>query len=234
LWLAQATLDIPAFPKIGIPMALRFCLLATLFTVLLAGCQSGPEGNGNVEDQNPGGDTESEAWATKMYGDARVYYFVKQGARGVKGASQKEIRYTLINRTHSLYRGLPDSQLRADEYYISNADMMDVLNGLRKKCEFFELSREIGSRDPFALAQSQPYSQTERFIAVEIIKDGVVNCAYMPRQPINDEILKVLSPEEKERLRRFSDAQDVIVFYTRYALPRGTSSTGRPAKIDRR
>lgn len=214
-------------------MTARLALfLATL--MLLAGCASVPDSNGGTDTpSNPDADTEAPEWATRMFGDARVYYLVKQGAKGVAGASQKEIRYTLINRTHSLYRGLPDNQLRSDEYYISNADMMDLLNGLSKKCQFFDLAREIGSRDPFALAQAQPYGQTERFIAVEIIKNGVVNCAYFPRQPINDAVLQTLNDQEKQRLRHFGSAQEIVVFYTRYALPRGTSSTGRAPDIRR-
>jgi hypothetical protein len=132
-------------------MLYRSWILAALLLLTLAGCAStgGTTDNGGGDEPvDPTSDTETEAWATKMYGDARVYYYVKQGAQGVAGAAQKEVRYTLINKTHSLYRGLPDNQLRADEYYISNADMMDMLNGLRKKCSFFEISREIGSRDP--------------------------------------------------------------------------------------
>ena len=217
-------------------MLYRSLILLALLTVSLAGCAStGTTSNGGGEAPavDASGDTETEAWATKMYGDARVFYFVKQGAQGVAGASQKEIRYTLINKTHSLYRGLPDNQLKAEEYYISNADMMDVLNGLRKKCDFFDLSREIGSRDPFAVAKSQAYTQTERFIAVEIIKDGVVNCAYLPRQPINDSVLASLNDEQKAYLRHFTDAQNIVVFYTRYALPRGTSGTGGGPNIRR-
>ncbi len=216
-------------------MLRRVLMLLALFSLTLAGCAStgGTTDNGGNEPVDPANDTETDAWATKMYGDARVFYFVKQGAQGVAGASQKEIRYTLINKTHSLYRGLPDNQLKPEEYYISNADMMDVLNGLRKKCDFFEISREIGSRDPFKLAQAQPYTQTERFIAVEIIKDGVVNCAYLPRQPINDAVLASLNDEQKTYLRHFTDAQNIVVFYTRYALPRGTSSTGSGPNIRR-
>ena len=216
-------------------MLYRSWILAALLLLSLAGCASdgGSSTDGGGESADPVEETETEAWATKMYGDARVFYYVKQGAQGVAGAAQKEVRYTLINKTHSLYRGLPDNQLRADEYYISNADMMDMLNGLRKKCAFFDQAREIGSRDAFKLAQSQPYTQTERFIAVEIIKEGVVNCAYFPRQPINDAVLASLNEQEKERLRHFSSAQEIVVFYTRYALPRGTSSTGSGPNIRR-
>lgn len=214
-------------------MAVRMLTLLGLTLLLLAGCASTGPVSDNGGETPAGEDTETKEWANQMYGDARVFYYVKQGAQGVAGASQKEIRYTLINRTHSLYRGLPDNQLRADEYYISNADMMDMLNGLRKKCAFFDQAREIGSRDAFKLAQSQPYTQTERFIAVEIIKEGVVNCAYFPRQPINDAVLASLNEQEKERLRHFSSAQEIVVFYTRYALPRGTSSTGSGPNIRR-
>jgi hypothetical protein len=217
-------------------MLYRAWILSALLLLLLAGCATeGPSSNGGSEPVDSSGDTETEAWATRMYGDARVFYYVKPGAQGVtdKTQPQKELRYTLINKTHSLYRGLPDNQLKPEEYYISNADMMDVLNGLRKKCAFFELSREIGSRDPFAVAKAQSYTQTERFIAVEIIKDGVVNCAYFPRQPITDAILASLNDDQKAYLRHFTDAQNIIVFYTRYALPRGTSSTGNGPSMRR-
>ena len=211
-------------------MPVRFFLLLCSLTLLCASCAStgSPTTTDGTSEPVETSETEKPEWAEKHIGDVRVFYFVKAGARGASGVenneNQKEVRITLINRTHSLYRGMSDNKLAKEEYYLTNADTHDLLVILRDKTAFFDsgVSSNIGNRDPIKRAMAD--EKVDRIIAVERIVDGKADCSYLsrPREQY------VVNPTEIERNRykRFNEAQEWVLRYSRWALPRGTSGDG--------
>lgn len=209
-------------------MHCRF-LLVLIFPALLCGaCSSTSEPGDGPRAADPSSDTETIDWADRNIGDVRIFYYVKPGARGASGVEhnedQKEVRITLINRTHSLYRGMPDSRLAREEFYLSNADAHDLLVILQDKVRFFErnMAVNIGNSDPVKKVKAD--SRADRMIAVEIIRDGKVDCSYLMRP--REQYVVNPSEADKTRYRRFNDAQEWVLRYSRWALPRGGAGEG--------
>lgn len=209
-------------------MSYRTLLLLLSFPLLLSACVAASEPGAAPRGGEALADTETREWADKNIGDVRIFYYVKPGARGASGVDQnedqKEVRITLINRTHSLYRGLPDSRLAREEFYLSNADAHDLLVILQDKVRFFErnMAVNIGNSDPVKKAKAD--SRVDRIIAVEIIRDGKVDCSYLSRP--REQYIVNPGEAEKTRYRRFNEAQEWVLRYSRWALPRGGAGEG--------
>ncbi len=205
--------------------ALSFLLVVA---ALLGACAStGPAVN------NPDSQEDREKLARARIGDVRVFYFIKpsQGGAGVDGETkpQREVRTTLISHGHTLYTGMPDSQLKDDEYYIWNEYAHDLLVALRDDVRFFEApgAVNIGDQDPVRRALNDP--AVERVIAVEVIRDGKVSCSYLARNWVRPG--ESLNNEQKTRYLKFNRAQELVVYCIRHALPRGTAARGDGGNI---
>lgn len=212
-------------------MLSRLFIAASLIAVMtLCACASTGGGGGTTTptETNP---EDTEKLALQKIGNVRVFYYVKAGTvgggsghSGVPTSTQKEIRTTLINKGHAMYEGMPDNQMKEDEYYLWSADMHDLLVVLRDQVKFFESpgAVNIGERDAIARASSDP--SVDRMIAVEVIRDGKVACSYLARNWVAGGA--TLTDEQKTRYKKYNEAQEFILRCIRNALPRGTARPG--------
>jgi hypothetical protein len=102
-----------------------------LLVLLVAACESTPKSNDNGIDETAEQD-QLEQQAYEATGDVRVFYYVKgmqleSAFRKGDMVSQEELRHTLLNKSHSFYRGVPDHQMRPEERLLYNSDMYDLL-----------------------------------------------------------------------------------------------------------
>ena len=210
-------------------------LLAVLIVTLGACATTG--GGGGVDNPTPTTSGEDpEEFARKKIGDVRVFYYVKPGTvgggsghAGVPTSTQKEIRTTLISNKHSLYAGMPDNQLKDDEYYIWNVDMHDLLVVLRDQVRFFEApgAINIGDEDPINRAKNDP--TVDRMISVEVLRDGKVACSYLARNWVEGG--RQLDADQKVRYGKYNQAQELVLRCIRNALPRGTANRGEGGNL---
>ncbi|MDC1142478.1 hypothetical protein OAU50_05265 [Planctomycetota bacterium] len=202
-----------------LPLAIAFVVLA--LAVSLTGCtttQKTPTPFKGIEDP-----VKLEKAVHEYIGDVSVHYYVKRmSVEGTRGdtVEQKESHFTLVNRDHTFYQNQPEHEIAAHVFFLSNADMYNLLTVLKHKAAFFDSGNSINilADDPVARANSEP--STTRIIAVEQIHDGKVDTSYFNRRSMEHEI-------DKDRARRFNYAQDYILEAVRQADPRGSSGAGK-------
>jgi hypothetical protein len=207
-----------------------------IFILLLAACESTPKSNdeGTVDETATQDELESQAY--EVTGDVRVFYYVKDmllDSAFKKGETvpQEELRHTLLNKSHSFYRGVPDHEMRSEERLLYNSDMYDLLK-IFKALGFFEKghSENIFGDDPIARADNQ--SSTTRILAVEVIKDGKVNTSYFARRAGENIMTDDKSDEEIRRAKCFNECQAVFMQAIAGALPKGDAGYGGGNKDD--
>ncbi|MCC6575240.1 MAG: hypothetical protein IT462_15795 [Planctomycetes bacterium] len=205
-----------------------------LTMTLLGACASA--GGGTTQPTDTGDPEQQEKLALDKIGSVRVFYYVKGGTigggsghSGVPTATQKEIRTTLINKGHAMYEGMPDNQLKEEEYYLWSVDMHDLLVVLRDQVKFFESpgAVNIGEKDPIARATNDP--SVDRMIAVEVMREGKVACSYLARNWVAGGA--VLDSDQKARYKKYNEAQEFILRCIRNALPRGTARPGEGGNV---
>ena len=203
-------------------MTTRISILIGLFALLLAACSSNTQRPTAKVELDPG--VDQEEWARERIGDVRVYYFIKEylaksSMHEGQMVKQKEFTRVLINKGHSFYFGVPDYKLRDEEFFIEDSSMYNLLVVLRDQTGIFErgFAVNIGDQDPIKRAKRE--ARTTRVIAVEQIKDGKVNMSYFAR--IEGEL-----ETNKERVRRFNEAQALLREAIGNALPKGTARIG--------
>ncbi|MCA8919951.1 MAG: hypothetical protein KDB32_12795 [Planctomycetes bacterium] len=202
-------------------------LILVLLTLLLSACASGggssdgavTDGGGEIDPNSDADTLEQQAY--EVTGDVRVFWYVKSAllpGAGGRDVEQKEQRSTLINRNHSFYRGMPESQMRDEERFLMNADMYDLLIAL-KAIGFFDKGSAVNvlSDEPIERADREP--QTSRIIAVQQIKDGKVNTSYFARRIGESEL-------DPDRAKIFNQCQAVVMQAIAGSLPRGNADYG--------
>lgn len=197
-------------------------LLACLSLLLLAACTTG---TGETYDPPPGELDEIERMAYERTGDVRVYFYIKPRAilrtagENSRVVEQREVRYVLVNKGHSFYRGEPDYRMAKEERLLYNNEMHDLLVVLRDQFGFFRRGNSVNilNDDPFARADREP--NTGRMIAVQQIIDGKVNTSYFSRR-LNEEAI------DAGRAKSFNDCQAIVMEVVAKAIPRGTAGQG--------
>jgi hypothetical protein len=194
-----------------------FWILA--FALLITAC--GTSGGSNPPPVVDGDFAEVEDFAYNQTGDIRVYYYIKPGeaigARSQGVSRQSRQLHILINRSHSMYVGEPESRMLPGERFMYNADIYDLLMVMRDELGFFDrgMAVNIGSQDPIERADRE--RDTSRMIAVEQIKDGNVNTSYFAIS---------FEEESRRRFERFEKTQELIIHVIGTALPRGQAGHG--------
>jgi hypothetical protein len=201
--------------------------LSLIFVLLLAACEStGPKDNSVDDGIDPLAEQDAlELQAYDVTGDVRVFYYVKdmmvESARK-KGemVGQDEIRHTLLNKSHSFYRGVPDHQMKKEERFLHNTDTYDLLK-IFKELGFFAKGHSVNifADDPIERADNE--SSTTRVIAVEVIKDGKVNTSYFARHTGENLIDENADEITRARSIAFNECQAVFMQAVSGALPRG-------------
>lgn len=204
-------------------------MIAGFFLCACATQDTAPVAGGGEDAIDAGADNEAlEEQAYEITGDVRVYYYVKEmmiDSAHKKGnmIEQKEMRHTLINKSHSFYLGMPDHEMAREERLLYNSDMYDLLK-IFKELRFFDRGNSVNilGDDPIARADSEP--NTMRIIAVEVIKDDKVNTSYFARRIGENTVDK--GSAAYERSTAFNECQAVLMQAVAGALPRGNVGYG--------
>lgn len=210
-----------------------FALLTLL--LLVAGCATGSAGGGGGYDEMPNAtDDEREKIAFDRTGDVWAYYYVKRAQlpsahREGTYVEQPEQLYVLVNKSHSMYQGLPDHRMKKEERFVWNADMYNFLVVLRDQMGFFKKGNSVNILDEDPIKRADREGKTTRIIAIRQIKNGKVNTSYFARR--DDEHLL-----DQDRARAFNNCQDMFRQALSTALPRGDVEygAGDPDSIGRR
>lgn len=159
--------------------------------------------------------------------DLRVFYSVAESAQSINGYSAAALRLTILNESHSMYRGLREADYSKDEVILSDKNMRLLVETLAEHGRFFDpdQAEEIGATDPFVLAQSQPEIRT--LIAVEIIRSGRVACFILKRPPEPSWGAPATDPK-RARWMRYLDCQRVLIEFVRLSWGKARVSFERP------
>lgn len=198
--------------------------LLLLAALAITGCATTQTGGGGFDEMPNATEEEREQVAFERTGDVWVYYYVKRAqlpSAREEGTyvEQPEQLYVLVNKSHSLYQGLPDHRMKKEERFVWNADMYNFLVVLRDQMGFFDKGNAVNILDEDPIKRADREGRTTRMIAVRQIKNGKVNTSYFARHA--DE-----HNTNKDRARVFNNCQDLFRQALSTALPRGDVEYG--------
>lgn len=198
------------------------CLAPIVLLLMLAACSSGPESPGSIDTGTGGAVADQdkvELEALRRIGDVRVYYYQKPGMKPSalhkgQNVEQKRQLHVMVNKGHSYYAGIPDYKMKAEEIFLYDSDMHDLLVVLRDQMGFFDKGASVNIKGDDPVRRADREDTTDRMIAVEQIKDGKVNTSYFYRRVLEEAL-------DADRSEKFNKCQAIVTMAVGRAIPRG-------------